>query len=172
MVRTAVLRWSNLSFAGFACCGGIGILLFSSEWALSGFEQAIYFSFFISFAFAFFLFSRTYPIKEKIRTVYRTRWFMIANGVILVLFCLYIGFIYQQLNSEPRLMLDAKGTHARIYRVDPEGYRKQRKIYYTFEVEGERYMGVENQSDPTHRIGDSVRIVFSQGQPSNNRVLK
>lgn len=172
MIRTFILRWLNHILAALACFGAVGVLVFSGEWALSTFEQGLYFLFFLSFVIAFLLFSRAYPLVRNIKSAVRRPWFIVANGVLILLFALFVGFAYHQLNSEHRLMLDAKSTYARIYRVDPEGYRKQRKIYYTFEVEGERYMGVEYQPDPSQRIGDSVRIVFSQGQPTNNRVLK
>jgi hypothetical protein len=172
MIRTFILRWFNHILSALAGLGAVGVLVFSGEWALSAFEQGMYFLFFLSFVLAFLLFGRAYPWVRTIKSAARRPGFIVANGILILLFALFLGFAYHQLNSEHRLMLDAKSAYARIYRVDPEGYRKKRKIYYTFEVEGERYTGVEYQPDPSQRIGDSIRIVFSQGQPTNNRVLK
>ena len=171
MIPTRILRPLNYLFLLLALGGGISIVVFAGDWGLSGIEQILYLSFFISFCLTFILFSRVFPLQGPAVGRERKFWFMIANGITLLLFLLFLAFTYQQLTSEDRIMLDPKAVHARIYRVDPEGYRKSRKIYYTFEFEGNRYMGMQSQINPMHRIGDSVRIVFSEGHPKENRVL-
>lgn len=171
MIRTRFLRPINYVFVLLALGGGASVILFAEDWNLSGIEQILYISFFISFGLTFILFSRVFPLKKPLRDEKRQLWFVVANGVTFLLFLLFMGFTYLQFSSEDRMMLDPKVIHARIYRVDPEGYRKSRKIYYTFEFEGNRYRGMQSQINPMHRIGDSVRIVFSEGQPEENRVL-
>ena len=172
MKGKALFRPLNVIFAVFAFVGALGIIVGASTWRLSYFEEVLYVAVFLSFISAFILFSRAYSLSWHVRTSRQALWFRISNGVVLLMFLGFLGFMFQQLSSDDRVMLDPKITYARIYRVDPEGYRKNRKIYYTFEVQGERYIGIYPQPDPIHRIGDSVRVVFSQAQPDDNRILK
>jgi magnesium-transporting ATPase (P-type) len=166
------LRLINYLFTFFASAACLAVVLLAGKWGFTGIEQFLYVLFFLSFCFSFLLFSRVFSFASKRIGKNKRRWFLIANLVIFSLFLSFLGFIYHQLQSENRIELDSQVTYARIYRVDPEGYRKKRKIYFTFEHEGKRYMGSKSQIQPKHRIGDSIRVVFSEGKPEANQVLE
>ncbi len=166
------LRFINYLFAFVALAACVAVVLLAEAWGVAGIEQFLYVLFFLSFCFSFLLFSRVFPFDVRRTGKNKRRWFLIANLVIFSLFLSFMGFIYHQFQSENRIVLDSQVTYARIYRVDPEGYRKKRKIYFTFEHEGNRYMGSKSQIQPKHRIGDSIRVVFSEGKPEANQVLE
>jgi len=166
------LRLINYVFSFLALAAGLAVVLLSRKWGFTGIEKILYALFFSSFCFSFLLFSKVFPFESKRKGKNKHRWFLIANLVTFSLFLILIGFVYQQFRSEDRIMLDPVVAFARIYRVDPEGYRKKRKIYFTFEHEGNRYMGSKSEIQPTHRIGDSIRVVFSDRKPKKNRVLE
>jgi len=171
MMVNPFFRVGNYFFSTLGLIGAITVFLYAGEWSFSNFEQILYLSFFSSFAIIFFLFSRVFLHQKSVDVRNRALWFRLANSITIFMFLAFLGFAYHQVTSEDRIMLDPKTGYARIYRVDPEGYRKTRKIYYTFEFRGDRYRGMQSQLQPQHRIGDSVKVVFSESEPSENRIL-
>ncbi len=145
------------------------VYLRADQWALSFMEQALYISFFISFALAFYLFSQVFPLPP--RQNQKKQWFVAANIITALIFLSFTLFFQQQLTSEDRILLDPVITTARIYRVDPEGYRKHRKIYYTFDYLDQKHQGVQSEIHQSHRIGDTVQVVFSERNPEANKLI-
>ena len=132
-------------------------------------ETALYSTIFITFGVAFVLFALSYTrIFQKRED--KKQFLLIANTILLMLW-LFLAFIFAN-NYKGHVAQHkvSSVTKARIYKIDPEGYRKQRTLYYTFEFNGERYTGKKVNPIDTFNIGDSVNIEFSTNDPKKNRL--
>jgi hypothetical protein len=169
MMKTSLPKGINYTLMVIALGIALFVYLLADQWALSFIEQALYISFFISSALAFYLFSQVFPLAPGQRQ--KRRWFVAANIITALIFLSFSLFYQQQITSEDRILLDPIVTTARIYRIDPEGYRKNRNIYFTFDYLDEKFQGVQSDIDQTHRIGDSVQVIFSERNPEANQLI-
>ena len=163
-------KFVNYLLAFWSMGLGIGLPFFQSLPALPQFETFLFSSFFISFGIAFVLFAQANKrmANEELRR--RKRYFVMANLVTLTLWTMLLLNFDKRFEERKNLLDKPSEAKARIYKIDPEGYRKERTLYYTFEYKGQRYTGKKVNPSDNYSIGDSVLVLFSQSDPEQNKI--
>jgi hypothetical protein len=167
---TIALRYVNY-LIGFASIGfGALMMFFSDRWEMEPMERVLYVAFFLSFGVAFILFGSAYKQDGRRFKRIQKRYFYIANGAaFLLLFFTFFSF-QNELEKNQFWQNESAETLAKIYKIDPEGYRKQRMVYYTFEYKGEMYKGKKIDEEAQYRIGDTIPVLFSENSPEENKI--
>ncbi len=165
-----ILQYINYYIAFLAIALGLLIPFFASPWNLPGSEQILYTVSFITFGIAFILFAYAYRKFSNKVPKSNAGYFLAANVVTFILLSLLFLSFNNRLSQSKYWMTNPSVAKARIYKIDPEGYRKERTMYYTFEHKGQRYNGSLANPPDKYNIGDSVRVVFSQKDPDENRI--
>ena len=160
-------KWISYEMA-FLCAGlAFFIPFFSDHWHLQFIETLLYSSFLVAFSIAFALFALlddyTHEAYLKKRSVFR-----LANFILFILLVVLLLSLKNRLVKGTEWMVDPVPIQAWVYKIDPEGYRKKRTIYYTFEHEGEMFKGSQINPPQQFGIGDSLQVIFSKKNPSEN----
>lgn len=152
---------------------GLGLLLpfFSGEYEFRFFEKILFVSFFLSFGIVFILFAQQYGKYRSRVSKNKRSYFYLANGVAFILFLLLFFSFNSSLQENHIWLANTVEVQGKVYKIDPEGYRKTRTIYYTFEHKGNRYNGQKVNPNNSYKIGDTVTVLFSQKKPEVNTLL-
>lgn len=160
-------KWISYGIAVQCAALAAVIPFFSEHWHLRFLEIFLYSSFLGVFAFAFILFAL---LDDYTHEAYRKKrgLFRMANFIVFLLLLVLLFSLKNRLIKGSEWMTDPLPTQAWIYKIDPEGYRKKRTVYYTFEHKGKMYNGSKVNPEETFSIGDSLQVIFSKKDPSEN----